>query len=516
MKTVVRLVVGIALFSVTTLRAADDPAKAGRPNVLILYADDLGYTDLACQGSDYYETPNLDRFSKEGMVFTDGYAAAANCAPSRAALLTGAYSPRTEVYTVAKSRFLGPITRRKLISSRGRSKLKPELVTMAEALKANGYQTCHVGKWHLDSDPTKHGFDINIGGHGSGFPRSYFSPYENRNLPDGPEGEHLPDRLAREACKWMKEKKDGGPFFVYLSFYSVHGPFGARHDLAKKYEKKPAAENHFHVTYAAMVEGMDQAVGDVLAYLDESGLADNTMVIFTSDNGPHGRVSTARPLRGRKAMYYEGGIREPFFVRCPGITRAGSVNEAPVHQVDIYPTVLEYTGTALPEGAQPIDGISLMPALRGEALPNRALYWHFPTYSAYETGLSSPDSISPYFRTTPVGVIRHGDWKLMEYFEDGKLELYNLKEDISEQNNVAEKHPAEVARLHGMMKEWRRETAAPVPTDPNPKYDPETKNVPDDFEYKLADRTSAKARSAGRVPRWWKSEAAKTAVKLRN
>ncbi|MEN8128422.1 MAG: sulfatase, partial [Planctomycetota bacterium] len=326
----------VSVFVVPT-HAVSETAK--KPNIVLLYADDFGYTDLACQGSEYYETPNLDRFAKEGMVFTDGYAAAANCAPSRAALMSGAYAPRTGIYTVAGPRF-GSAKHRQLMHVKSGSKLKPGVVSMAEALKSNGYQTCHIGKWHLGPDPTQHGFDINVGGHQKGFPRSYFSPYKNGNLPDGPVGEHLPDRLAKEACQWMEQKKDSGPFFVYLAFYSVHSPVQARYDLAKKYEKKPASEHHWDVKYAAMVEAMDLAVGDVLKYLDESGLADNTLVVFTSDNGPHGRYSNAKPLRGNKGLYYEGGVREPFFVRCPGVTKPGSINHTPVHQVDLYPTFL--------------------------------------------------------------------------------------------------------------------------------------------------------------------------------
>jgi len=480
-------------------------ASTPRPNIVLIYADDLGYTDLSCAGSEYYETPNIDHFATDAMVFTDAYAPAGNCAPSRAALLTGAYPPRTGIYTV-NSADLGPLARRRLKPIGSGSKLTASHVTLAEALQANGYQTCHLGKWHLGGDPTPHGFDINIGGHSKGFPNSYFSPYQNVNLPDGLTGEHLPARLAEEACDWMETHKDTGPFFLNFCFYSPHGPWKSRYDIGQKYEAKPYNAEHFDVNYAGMVEAMDIAVGDILGYLDAAGLSSNTMVVFTSDNGTHKLHSNADPLRGGKSMLYEGGIREPFMVRCPGVTTGGTTNSTPVSQIDLYPTFLDYTSTEPPTGAgvQPLDGISLMPLLRAQAAPTRPIFWHFPTYIENSPGKDDPDSISIFFKGMPCTVMREGNLKLLEFFDTEHFELYDLSSDIGETNNLASTHPVVLEELVAKMQAWRTATEAPVPTELNPFWDPTTEHLPAGHVYSVPDPTDSTYRSVkGGVPGWW-------------
>ena len=438
---------------------------AKKPNIVLFYADDLGYTDLGCQGSKYYETPNIDRLAKEGMTFTQAYAGAANCAPSRACLMTGKYTPRHGVYTVGNSD-RGKPKHRKLVPVKNTTILDGKFQTMAEALKTAGYQTCVAGKWHLSKDPTKDGFDTNFGGTTWGHPKSYFSPYKNPFLKDGPKGEHLPERLGREISGWIKEHSEK-PFFVYLPFYSVHTPIQAPKELAAKYARKKTDGSHNNPKYAAMIESMDSAVGRILKTLDELELAENTLVVFTSDNGPHGAISRAEPLRGTKGMYYEGGIREPFLVRYPGVVAPGTKNETPVSQIDLFPTFLKLAGKS--EVPARLDGVDLLPSFRGEAVAERALFWHFPAY--LQSYKADPDSASKFFRTTPCGVIRKGDWKLIQYFEDGALELYNLKEDLSERKNLAQSNPEKAKEMLKELTSWQVATDAPVPTERNPKYE---------------------------------------------
>ncbi|MGC6466940.1 MAG: sulfatase [Akkermansiaceae bacterium] len=436
---------------------------AEKPNIILFYADDLGYTDLSCQGSKFYETPNIDRIAKEGTTFTHAYAGAANCAPSRACLMTGTYSPRHGVFTVGNSD-RGKAADRKLIPIKNTTILDPKFTTIAEALKTRGYQTCVAGKWHLTKDPTQDGFDTNFGGTTWGHPKSYFSPYKNPYLKDGPKGEHLPERLGREVANWIKNSKDK-PFFVYLPFYSVHTPIQATKELTKKYAAKKTDGRHNNPKYAAMIESMDSAVGHILDTLDDLEIAKDTLVIFTSDNGPHGTYSGADPLRGSKGMYYEGGIREPFLVRFPGRTPEGQKNESVISQIDLFPTFLELAGARIDPK---LDGVSLLPALHGETMPERAIFWHFPAYlQGYSKGSGSA---SKYFRTTPCGVIRKGDWKLIQYFEDNSLELYNLANDLSETTNLAKENPDKAEELFEELQEWQAKTKAPIPTEKNPQY----------------------------------------------
>lgn len=439
-----------------------------KPNIIFIYADDLGWTDLGVQGSDYYETPALDQLASESLRFTQAYANAANCAPSRACLMTGLYSLRHGIYTVSNSD-RGKSANRKLIPTPNTETLDKKFLTLPQALKRAGYATCMAGKWHLSDDPTEYGFDTNFGGYHAGHPKSYFSPYQNPNLPDGPEGEHLPARLANDVSNWMTQHQDE-PFFVYLPFYSVHTPVQARDDLAQKYEAKPVGEIHDHARQAAMIEAMDQAVARVLNTFKTLGLEENTIVIFTADNGPAGGQSIARPLRGSKGMYYEGGIREPLFIKWPGFTMPGTVSQVPVIGTDFFPTLTEIAQAPQPEL---LDGQSLVPLLKGGKIADRPLFWHFPAYLQMgKNDRAFEDSHDkPHFRTSPCGVIRHGNWKLIEYFETGELELYNLKDDISEGNNLAQQNPQKRDELFAMMKQWREETSAPVPSELNPEYE---------------------------------------------
>lgn len=448
------------LLSLPTLYGESSP-----PNIILLYADDLGYTDLSCQGSDYYRTPNIDRLASEGMTFTHAYAAAANCAPSRASLMTGLYTPRHGVFTVGNSD-RGKAAHRRLIPVTNQTVLTRTLPTMAQVLKKAGYQTAVAGKWHLSKDPIPYGFDTNFGGLQWGAPKSYFSPYRNPNLKDGPKGEHLPARLAQEICSWINlaHKKDN-PFFVYFPLYSVHTPIQARQDLTAKYEGR-SGTHHRNAKYAAMIEAMDLGVGKILDLLDKLEIAEDTVVVFTSDNGPHGAFSNAKPLRGSKGMFYEGGIREPFLIRWPGKIKASSRLETPIHQIDLLPT---FAAIGKADPPEKLDGVDLSPLLQGNPIPDRSLFWHFPAYlQGYGKDLGSPFQ---NFRTTPCGVVRHGEWKLIEYFEDGALELYNLQEDPSEKKNRSAENPQIRDELHSLMKSWRKQTKAAIPRKKNPEFE---------------------------------------------
>ena len=439
-----------------------------KPNIVLIYIDDYGWRDVGFNGAKFYETPNADRIAREGIIFRSAYSNGPNCAPSRACLMSGLYSPRHGIYTVANSD-RGKASLRKIIPTKNTTVLADEFVTMAEALKVGGYTTATMGKWHLGKDPTTQGFDINIAGREWGSPSGggYHSPYKYPNLVNKQKGEYLTDRLGNEAAKFIEAHKDK-PFFLYLTHYAVHTPIQAKPELMSKYQMKPTVDQQTNAKYAAMIESMDDSVGTVLDTLDRLKLADNTIVVFYSDNGGHAGATSNAPLRGSKGMLYEGGIRVPMAVRWPGVAAPGSVCEEPVIGIDLYPTLLEATKTKRPAKAQ-LDGSSLIPLLKdAEArLFRPALYWHFPAYLQGSTRRHGP------FRTTPSGAVRMGDWKLIEYFDDGTLELYNLTKDMGETSNLAKQQPKQTARLHAMLKAWRRATDAPVPTESNPQFDPE-------------------------------------------
>jgi arylsulfatase A-like enzyme len=353
---------------------------------------------------------------------------------------------------------------------KNKTTLDPKVVTVAEALKSAGYVTGSIGKWHLgmgaDTGPEGQGFDVSIAGGRTGSTRRHFSPYSLDNLPDGPEGEYLTDRLTDEAFKFIETNRDK-PFFLYLSHYAVHTPIQAKKAMIDKYKDKEPDGGQSNPAFAAMVESVDQCVGRVTKRLDELGLRDNTVVFFFSDNGGVFGITSMAPLRGGKGTLYEGGIREPMIVRWPGKAKGGTVCDVPVIGIDFYPTMLDIAGAPKPAG-QVFDGESIVPLLRGDkALKRDAIFWHFPAYLQRNYGWKET------WRTTPAGVVRRGDWKLIEYFEDGRLELYNLKEDIGEQNNLAQKMPEKAGELHELLKRWRKSVNAPVPTELNPAYKPE-------------------------------------------
>jgi|ETNmetMinimDraft_4_1059912.scaffolds.fasta_scaffold19482_1 arylsulfatase A-like enzyme len=456
------------LFANITLALALSPSALAKPNIVLIYIDDYGWRDVGFNGSKFYETPNADRIAREGMVFRSAYSNGPNCAPSRACLMSGLYSPRHGIYTVANSD-RGRASLRKIIPTKNTTVLANEFVTMAEALKRGGYATATMGKWHLGKDPTTQGFDVNIAGREWGSPSGggYHSPYNYPNLVNNQKGEYLTDRLGTEAAKFIEEHKEK-PFFLYLTHYAVHTPIQAKPELTAKYQKKPKVDEQTNAKYAAMIESMDDSVGTVLDTLDRLKLADNTIVIFYADNGGHAGATSNAPLRGSKGMLYEGGIRVPMAIRWPGVAKSGSVCEEPVIGIDLYPTLLEATKTKRPAKSK-LDGTSLVPLLKDAQtrLFRPALYWHFPAYLQGSSRRHGP------FRTTPAGAVRMGNWKLIEYFDDGTLELYNLADDIGETGNLAKQKPKKTAQLHAMLKAWRRTTDAPVPTETNPQFDPE-------------------------------------------
>lgn len=441
-----------------------------RPNVLFIFLDDYGWRDCGFMGSDYYETPEIDALAEGGMVFTNAYAASANCAPSRASLLSGQYNPRHEIYNVGTKRRGNP-KHGKLMHVPGTDTLRVDIRTWAHQIQKAGYRTGTIGKWHLSDDPIPYGFDFNFAGTHSGSPpRGYFPPHPGApGLEDSPRDEYLTDRLTDETIEFIERNRQK-PWILYLTHFAVHTPLQGRADLVAKYNKKPKGKLHDHAVMAAMIESVDAGIGRIVKQLKRLGLRDKTAIVFTSDNGGYGPATSMSPLKGYKGTYYEGGIREPFFVNWPGVVQANSTCEVPIINIDLYPTLCEMTGADLPTN-QPVDGQSLVPILKGEkaTIGPRALYWHFPAYlQSYQRINGQRD---PLFRSRPCSIIREGNWKLHEYFEDGEIELYDLVSDIGEQNNLASLKPEKAKALHDQLVAWRQATGAPVPTEENPNYD---------------------------------------------
>jgi arylsulfatase A-like enzyme len=462
-------------------------AERRRPNVVFILIDDLGWRDLTCYGSSFYETPCIDRLATEGMLFTDAYAACPVCSPTRASIMSGKYPARVGV-----TNYIGGTAKGRLLEAPYIDHLPAEEVSVASALRDAGYATWHLGKWHLGNRPffpEDHGFEVNRGGCSWGNPnRGYFSPYGMETLEDGPQGEYLTDRLTDEAIRLIRER-DGRPFFMNFWHYAVHTPIQPKPEDVEYYRDKarrlrldqvPAFvegepypcdhKKHLRVqrriiqsdpAYAAMVANLDSNVGRLLDALDETGLADDTIVIFTSDNGglatSEGSPTCNHPLAEGKGWMYEGGTREPLLVRWPGVVRPGSRCSIPVTSPDFYPTLLHAAG-APPMPEQHVDGVSLMPVLQeGDALDRDAVFWHYPHYGN-QGG-------------TPGASVRMGDYKLIEFYEDGRLELYNLREDVSEAHNLAAEKPDLARRMQRRLSEWLREVEARMP-QPNPDYVP--------------------------------------------
>lgn len=454
---------GLLCFVPETAAGAD----AQRPNIVFILADDLGYTDVGCYGSRYYETPRIDRMAAEGMRFTDGYTCGPNCQPTRAALLSGQYGPRTGVYTVGSidrfdwpSRPLRPVDN---VTALGLDK-----VTLAEALCAAGYATGMFGKWHLGGDaahhPSKQGFQEAIVSAGR-----HFDFATDPRTPQ-PREQYLADFITERATDFIRRHAEE-PFFLYVPHFAVHAPHEAKDELIQRFRRKTGAGGHRDPVYAAMIASLDESVGRILDLLDEMRLSERTLVIFSSDNGgvggyermgvDAGEITDNAPLKGGKGTLYEGGIRVPYIFRWPGRVAAGVECAIPITSVDLYPTILELTGASPPED-YPLDGSSYLPLLEGQTADRERppLYWHFPGYLGARQNT---------WRTTPVGVIRAGDWKLLEFFEDGRLELYNLREDLSETENLADAQPERAAALHAQLRAWRSAIDAALPTPNTPR-----------------------------------------------
>jgi arylsulfatase A len=454
-----RILAILALLGSGHASATAEP-RAERPNVVFILIDDLGWTDLGCMGSLLYETPNVDRLAREGMKFTQAYSACTVCSPTRASLMTGKYPARLHItdYIPGERH-----PKAKLRIPDWTKHLPVEEVTIAKLLRGAGYATASIGKWHLGPSeffPEHQGFDLNRGGCDKGQPPSYFSPYKIPTLEDGPKGEYLTDRLTDEAVRFIEANKER-PFYLYFPHYGVHTPLQAKPEAVEKYRAKiKSGMGQKNATYAAMVESIDQSVGRVLATLDELKLSEKTIVVFTSDNGGLLESTSNKPLRVGKGSAYEGGVRVPLLVRWPGVVRPGSASETPVISPDWYPTIAEAAAAKL-DPQQIVDGASLLPLLRGtEGFARDAIFWHYPHYHG--------GGAKPY------GAVRRGDLRLVEFFEDGRVELYNLKDDIGETKDLAAAMPEKAQELRKLLSDWRLSVGAQMPA-PNPDYDPKGK-----------------------------------------
>lgn len=469
----------LLIVSISGCSAWYTPDSSAEPlNVVVIHVDDLGWSDLSVQGSSYYETPHIDGLASRGMRFTNAYAAASICSPSRAALLTGRYPARTGITDWIRSGFQGgdiPSDRqnptayvgeadKRLLTPPNPLWMELEEITIAEMLKEAGYTSAHIGKWHLGAEywhPDRQGFDFNYGGNDFGQPPSYFDPYVTERqgaittLEPRREGEYLTDREGDEAVKFIQDHRDG-PFFLHLANYAVHTPIQAKEELIRRFESKPKT-NHRDPVYAAMISSVDQAVGRVLQTLAELELEDQTLIIFTSDNGglkmqDAERLTDNSPLRSGKGYPYEGGIRVPLIISWPGVVRPATFSYDPVSSIDIMPTIAEATGTGLPAD-RPVDGLSLVSHIASggeQAIGRDALLWHFPHYRVGHT-------IPPY------SIVRNGDWKLIKWWEGPDYELYNLQEDIGEANNLADDRPERLRELDLLLSDMLDNTDAKLP-----------------------------------------------------
>ncbi len=475
MKSFLIVLLGWLSLSLTGTANAAETRRSAMPNVLFILVDDYGIKDVGVEGSMFYETPHIDALACGGMRFTQGYAACSVCSPSRASIMLGKYPPRHGI-----TDYIGASVGEAFARERHVKLLPPDYVrnlpapdiTLAEALKQAGYCTFFAGKWHLGSKgswPEDHGFDINKGGWDAGSPMGgYYAPWQNPNLPSGPRGQSLTLRLASETISFIERHKDR-PFLAYLSFYAVHGPIQTTKPLWSKYREKasrqPAPVERFKIdrtlpvrqvqdnpVYAGLIEEMDTAVGRVLTRLDELGLADRTIVCFTSDNGGvtsgDSFSSSQLPYRGGKGRQWEGGLRVPLYIKAPGVTRPDSTCHTPVIGTDFYPTILQLVGLPLrPE--QHVDGVCLVPLLKGGKIAARPLFWHYPHY-----GNQGGE---------PSSIIREDGWKLIHCWEDNRNELYHLPDDIGEQHDLARQEAARSARLWGELQAWLKLTGAKIP-----------------------------------------------------
>ena len=439
------------LAACTAVARAADPSPP--PNVIVVMVDDMGWKDLGCQGSGWYETPHLDRLAASGMRFTTAYSACTVCSPARAAMMTGQYPARLHLtdWIPGHER-----PKAKLRIPDWTKHLPLGVVTVAERLRAKGYATAMIGKWHLGGPefrPEAQGFATNVGGNDRGQPPSFFSPYRVQNLAEGPKGEYLTDREAAEAVAFIEAHRDR-PFFLYLPHYAVHTPIQAKPDVVAKYAAREGQRRPKNPAYAAMVEGVDDAMGRIVESLERLGLRDRTAIVFASDNGGVASITDNAPLRAGKGSAYEGGVRVPLVVSWPGVTKPGSTTAVPAITPDIPATILELTGAG-PEPGQPLDGRSLAGVLAGGALDRDAIFWHYPHYH--------PGGATPY------SAVRAGDWRLVHFYEDGRRELYDLARDPGEANDLAKAEPKRAAELGATLDAWLIDVGAQMPT-PNPDH----------------------------------------------
>jgi len=443
----------LSLTCLATFALAATPAPASsaeKPNVVFVLIDDLGWMDLGCQGNRRIDSPNVDRLARQGMRFTDAYAAAPVCSPTRASIVTGQSPARLHLTTHLPGRFFpkdGRPQPAEIIDH-----LPLAHVTIAERLKAAGYATALMGKWHLGKRefyPDRQGFDINLGGCALGGPPTYFDPYRIPTLANRRPGEYLPDRFADEAVAFIRANRRR-PFMLFLWNYTVHWPMQAKEDVLAKYEKRGLGPGLKDPRYGAMIESMDAAFGRVVAAIDELKLTERTLIVFMSDNGGYNGVADNRPLRESKGYLYEGGIRVPLIVRWPGVVRPGVICREPVTSTDFYPTLLAAAGLE-PDENTPCDGENLMPLLKQTGgLKRSEIFFHFPNYAWHmDNRLGS--------------AVRQGDYKLIEYFDDGSVELYNLAEDIGEKHDLSKQMPEKAAELEQKLHAWRAESGAWMP-----------------------------------------------------
>jgi arylsulfatase A-like enzyme len=470
------------LFSCKNTSVVVENESVKKPNVIFILADDLGVNDLSYTGSKYYETPNIDRIANEGIVFTQGYATCQVCSPSRASILTGQFPAShgiTDWIGAATGEQWAKNNNTKILPSEYIHAIPNEDITIAEAMKSGGYKTFFAGKWHLGdnpSNPENNGFDINKGGWEVGNPKGgYYAPWDNPKLEYKYKGENLTMRLAQETVNFITENKDK-PFFAYLSFYAVHSPIETTEEKWSKYRNKAEAQGipnsgfkmerilpirvvQDNPVYAGLIESMDDAVGFLLDKLKELNLDKNTIIVFTSDNGGvasgDGSSTSNLPLRGGKGYQWEGGIRAPYFIKVPYLKNGSKKIEYPVSGIDFYPTLLDLAGIQI-KPTQKIDGISLVPLLKGKSLNNRALFWHYPHY-----GNQGGE---------PVSIIRREEWKLIHYWEDGHDELYNLSKDSGENHDLSKNNETVAVKLRKELDAFLADTKANIPVV-NPKYD---------------------------------------------
>ena len=441
------------------------------PNIVLIVADDLGWTDLSFMGSNYYQTPNIDRLAKRGITFYNAYASATNCSPSRASMLSGKYTPEHGIFTVGESE-RGNKKTRKLIPIENKEEIGKDFFLIPEMLKTLGYTNGHFGKWHLGKEgnyPEQNGFDVNFGGCENGGPGKggYTSPYNNPKIKDGPVGEYLTDRIGNEVVNFIDENQSK-TFFAYVPFYSVHTPIEPKLEYEKKYRKIKGNQYHNRADFAGMIQSLDENVGKILDKIQELNLIEKTLIIFTSDNGGIRSISNQFPLRAGKGSYYEGGIKVPLIFSWGKKIAANTKSYERVSNIDFFPTIKNIVGY---KKRIELEGVDLSPVFNDMKLPERSLFFHFPIYlEPYD--VYKDNGTDPLFRTKPGSVIIKNDWKLHHYFENNSIELYNLIEDVSESKNLSEENKEKTNELYEELNKWRKRNNAPIPYKINPDYDP--------------------------------------------